>query len=174
MVKYVCLISAILLSVSCSTKTGRVEPVDDKERVANMMSDAAVYAQSLETLDIERLVELTLPAYVDMEGGKDRYLNKMHNSTFPKDDFSSISIVLEDRDILIKGENHCYYSVLQQKVSQQFKDALDDAPIVTEINIVAESQDGGKNWRFAFMRIPDLRQFYPDSIVEELSQYLEY
>jgi hypothetical protein len=138
-----------------------------------MIADAAIYAQSLEEFDIERLVEYTLPAYLDMEGGKDRYLNGMRNKEFPMDDFSSTSIVLEDKGVLIKGENDCYYSVLEQKVSQQFRDGLDE-PIVTRINIVAGSQDNGKNWKFAFIRIPDLGQFYPDSVVQELSWYLEY
>lgn len=173
--KCIYLLLAVLFSISCNgTKPERVEPRNDTERVANMIADAAIYAQSLEEFDIERLVEYTLPAYLDLEGGKERYLNRMRNKEFPTDDFSSTSIILEDKGVLIKGENNCYYSVLVQKVSQQFKDALDDEPIVTRINIVSGSQDGGKNWKFAFMRIPDLGQFYPDSVVQELSRYLEY
>jgi len=173
--KYIYLVAILLLSVSCNGNSSeRPEPQTDKERTANMMADAARYSRYLESFNTDSLVELTLPAYIELEGGKEKYIKSLQQSSDIKHDFKSTSITIEDKGILIKGEGNCYYSVLEQEVNQQFKDTLDEESVFTRINIVAESQDGGKNWKFAFMRIPDLEQYYPSNTVQELSKYLEY
>lgn len=173
--KFIYLLSILLLSVSCSgNSSDRPEPQTDKERTANMMADAATYSRYLESFNTDSLVELTLPAYIEMMGGKEKYAKSLRGSSAVKDDFKSTTITIKDKGIMIKGEGNCYYSVLEQEVNQQFKDALDDESVFSRMNIVAESQDGGKTWKFAFMRIPDLQQYYPSNTVQELSKYLEY
>lgn len=173
--KYICLLLIILLSASCNgSSPARTEPANDNERRTYMMADAAAYARSLEAYNIDSLVEFTLPAYLEMMGGKEKYLNETKNSPSPKEDFSSTSIVLKDKGILVKGGNNHYYSVLEQEVTQQLSSPVEEESVYSRINVVAESQDGGKNWKFAFMTIPELKQYYSPDIVQEIGKYLEY
>lgn len=49
-----------------------------------------------------------------------------------------------------------------------------ETPVYSNINLVAESQDGGVNWRFGFLRKADVEHFYPPDTAKEMNKYLDY
>lgn len=159
----------IFIFYSCTgEKVNR--PKGDEDMTKNMLVDAKVYTEALKAVDIPKMVEFTLPACIEMNGGKEEYTNSLSTYTYFADQTESLKIEIEPKGPIIKGEDNKFYSVVVQKVNQKFKEA---DPIYTQVNLVAESQDGGVNWKFGFLRKSEVDKNYISSIAHEINKYLD-
>ena len=169
--KYIYLLIMSLFFFSC-TDSKINSPKSDEDLTRNMLMDAKIYAHSVETINIPLMVEYTLPIYIRMNGGKDVYTRSLENSAHPIDEIEFMKIEILPKSGIIKGDNNKYYSVVEQKIEQKLKEI--ETPVYSDINLVAESQDGGLNWKFGFLRRADTEHFYTFDLAEEINKHLDF